>query len=374
MIFQTTKPNEKTPLQPQTNVPYGSDKSSDVIFGYVTLEEPTRKSPDQITQIDREYAPLPRSDNFLESHPVGIRGKDSESIGPRQVSSNIERPFGNNFRYSYTFHESTFTRKLHRYCLEYAFLLFSDPRAHPTAVHRMFRLVPCIQNRAKMYPYFKDLVCSAINDPLELPTLPLYCIGGAGTHYPVKDHSGNPIYPSNTRLPRRVLGISPTRDIGESSFGQSMQELLGPFELDGQWFTCTDVEGYLREQGVNLDGPSLFADVCNTVLCPRSLSKFTVPHEPWDDSQTDASDAMSVHRASADRAIVSRGAQRVRLGDFHKGSLRSSSFERMRFVLDIESFFNRLLSGVIILGRTPGFRLSDVESAFKSALRKQQVP
>ncbi|QKX58752.1 uncharacterized protein TRUGW13939_05879 [Talaromyces rugulosus] len=362
-IFQTVKTREKTLLQSQTDIPYGSDKSSDVIFGYTTLEKPTRKSLDQTMQIDQEYA---RSDNCFESYPVGIRDSDSKTIA---CGYSIERPFGNNFRYSYSFHESTLTRRLHRYCLEYAFLLFSDTRAHPTAVYRMFRLVPCMQNRAKMYPYFKRLVCSKINDPLELPALPLYCIGGAGTHYPVKDHLGNPIYPSNTRLPRRVLGISATRDIGDFSSGQGTQEYLGTFGLDGQWFTCTDVEGYLRDQGVNFDGSSLYADVS----CPRSTPNFTVPHQLGNNSPTDTSGLISVHSVPTGRTTVPQVVKRVRPEVFHEGSLRPSAFGRIRFVLDIESFFSRLLRGAIILGRTPGFRLADVESAFKSALLRHQV-
>uniref|UniRef100_A0A093XH88 Uncharacterized protein n=1 Tax=Talaromyces marneffei PM1 TaxID=1077442 RepID=A0A093XH88_TALMA len=40
-------------------------------------------------------------------------------------------------------------------------------------------------------------------------------------------------------------------------------------------------------------------------------------------------------------------------------------------IIDIEQFLSRLLRGVVILGRAPAFRRTDVTNAFKSALRVQ---
>jgi hypothetical protein len=166
--------------------------------------------------------------------------------------------------YTYSFHETDFPRRLHRYCLEYAFRLFADSRSEPLEVYRVFRLVPCIQDKTRMYPYFRRLVSAGTKDALELPTLPFYAIGGAGTHYPRKDEMGNPVYPSNTRLPRRVLGMFHTLGLmsasGQGSNQQNYLELCG---YGGKWFDCRDVEGYLREQGVDLDGSSLFPSIHN---------------------------------------------------------------------------------------------------------------
>jgi hypothetical protein len=114
-------------------------------------------------------------------------------------------------------------------------------------------LVSCIRDREKTYPYFKRLVTGGIGDELELPGLPFYCIGGAGTHYPPKDEFGNAIYPSNRRMPRRILGSTAIAERfldGDTDFNQ--QKVLETFGLGGQWFDCRDVEGYLSERGVSM--------------------------------------------------------------------------------------------------------------------------
>ena len=170
-------------------------------------------------------------------------------------------------------HEPTFTRHLHRLSLEHAFHLFSDARSPPLKIYQVFRLVPCIRDKSKMDPYFRRLVSANIDEPLELHTLPFYCVGGAGTHYPALDGSGRAVFPVNRRLPRRVLGGLSVDD-GEGlarggvdsgkrggDGGKNEEERrLQAYGLGGDWFDCRDVEGYLKEMGVRLDG-GLFPEV-----------------------------------------------------------------------------------------------------------------
>ncbi|OQE05212.1 hypothetical protein PENVUL_c026G01238 [Penicillium vulpinum] len=225
-----------------------------------------------------------------------------------QSRSSVERPLSDSEHLSYYFQETSFTRSLHRYCLEHAFRLFIDPRSSPTATYRVFRLVSCIRDREKTYPYFKRLVTGGIGDKLELPGLPFYCIGGAGTHYPPKDESGNAIFAPNRRMPRRILGsmaIAESCLDGDTSFNQ--QKALETFGLGGQWFDCQDVEGYISERGV-------------------SLKKYCALPK-----------------------IPDRKADRI---------------------LDIDLFFRKLLHSTVILGRVPGFRKADVEHAFATSLHR----
>lgn len=177
------------------NAGCGGDSLSDFIFGYQVAGNPSCEVLDQMSQEKQhpQSSPIQEEDSEIAGHPTAIQ--------------DIERPFGSSIRYTYCFQETTFSRRLHRYCLEHAFRLFSDPRSHPTAIYRVFRLVPCIQDKAKMYPFFRRFISGGVNDPLELSTLPFYCIGGAGTHYPIRDNLGNPVYPSKMRLPRRALGL-----------------------------------------------------------------------------------------------------------------------------------------------------------------------
>ncbi|GFF70420.1 hypothetical protein IFM53868_00303 [Aspergillus udagawae] len=211
---------------------------------------------------------------------------------------------------TYAFQEVRFARRLQRYCLEHAFRLFTEFQSDPREFHRVFRLVPCVRDRGKTQPRFRQLLMGGRTDPLEVLGLPFYSVGGAGTHFPDVDEEGNAVYPVNSRLPRRVLGILPWEELGTKG-GEEALEVYG---LGGEWFDSRDVEGYLRLHGVDVNG-GLFPTL----------------------------------------RISSRAAE----------SDRTRSF-----VLDVEGFFSRLLSGLVILGRAPGFRKTDVRRAFQASVKR----
>ncbi|KAF7589550.1 hypothetical protein BBP40_004173 [Aspergillus hancockii] len=209
-------------------------------------------------------------------------------------------------------------------------------------------------DKSKMYPYFQRLVSAGTKDALELPTLPFYAIGGAGTHYPRQDGMGNPVYPSNTRLPKRVLGvfqaIGAMTASGQGSNQQNYLELCG---YGGEWFDCRDVEGYLREKGVDLDGSCLFPSI----------------HNPRVHRISQSTESQGLSEAEQDFQLVSDGSRSSSTREGTEVSKRLERFQRKFF--DVEQFLSKLLSGVVILGRVPGFRQTDVAAAFKSALRVQ---
>lgn len=174
----------------------------------------------------------------------------------------VPRPLGHNLQMTFAFHELDFSRRLQRYCLEYAFRLFTDARSPPGTTYRVFRLVACVRDREKTSPYFRELVTGGIRDRLELPNLPFYCVGGAGTHYPPRDDQGNPMYPSNMRLPRRILGCMPLAGYASPDDATPDQQyLLEMFGLSGQWFDCHDVGEYLRARGVCIEQSCVFPEV-----------------------------------------------------------------------------------------------------------------
>jgi hypothetical protein len=231
---------------------------------------------------------------------------------PRNTSDSLEQTVC----YTYCFQESTLSRRLQRCCLEHAFHLFSDSRCNPQEIYHVFRLVPCITDREKMYPRFEQLLRGGSDDPLEIPSLPFYCIGGAGTHYP--SESGNPVYPSNMRRPRRVLGILPT----SQAYGASRMdtdELLGICGLGGQWFDSRDVEGYLEENGVSLGDSCLFPSV----------------------------DGKQRHRDGQECSCSSLSQEPIRHVPAHDGMgvcPPRSHCQRVSYTLDIRRFFSSKLS------------------------------
>ncbi|RAH47112.1 uncharacterized protein BO95DRAFT_410847 [Aspergillus brunneoviolaceus CBS 621.78] len=234
---------------------------------------------------------------------------------PRRRQHSLPRPISTR-GHTYSFQEGRFARGLQRYCLEHAFNLFIDPQSNPQQVYRVFRLVPCIQDKAKMQPRFEQLLRGGSESPLEVPGLPFYGVGGAGTHYPDKDEFGIPMHPKNMRLPRRVLGILPSSGRGdELTSVDDRARLLEICGLGGQWFDSRDVEGYLEQHGVDLQGSSFFPT--------------------------------------------------VRIVDEPSGRMRS---EHRSYVLDLENFLWRLLHGFVILGRAPGFRMIDSITCHYDAL------
>lgn len=186
------------------------------------------------------------------------RSEETDKHHPR-----LERASLVTAQFTSCFQEQTFARKLHRYCLEYAYRLFIDASSNPKDIYRVFRLVPCIRDRSKMEPYFRRLVDGGIQESLEILTLPFYCIGGAGTHYPQRDENGIPIYPPNMRFPGRILGILPTAssEADSSVRRQSKEQNLALLGFGGGWFDCNDVMGYLAEIGVDVWSGDLMARI-----------------------------------------------------------------------------------------------------------------
>ncbi|KAL2008467.1 hypothetical protein VTN00DRAFT_6661 [Thermoascus crustaceus] len=174
------------------------------------------------------------------------------------------------------------------------------------------------------------------------------------------------------RLPRRVLGLLPMAEImDETGSAWNPQRHLEIFGLGGQWFDCRDVEGYLRDQGVNLEGSSLFAEVCDTTPHTLEATNLQGSKQPSDstvngESELSLSGSVPISGLSAGGETVS--------ADSEDAGIPASGQRASRYILDIERFFTRLLHGVVILGRAPGFRRTDVEVAFKSALLYKHYP
>lgn len=170
----------------------------------------------------------------------------------------IEKPLSGSSSHTHSFHETDFSRRLQRYCTEYVWRIFIDPHANPQEFYRLFRLVPCVRYSDKMRPYLECLVRSGTHESLDIAATPFYCIGGAGTHYP-RRQNGTPVYPENMRLPRKILSLLPSSDVRDDKTSSSTDDrdaLLKSLGLHGIWLDCHDVQGYLEEKGLSLDGPS----------------------------------------------------------------------------------------------------------------------
>lgn len=221
------------------------------------------------------------------------------------LPKSVARPLSSPDNGSLSFNESSFSRRLHRYCLTHIYQLFIDPRSNPQEVYRVFRLVPCIKYRQQMIPYLKCLVWAGPHENLEIPATPFYCIGGAGTHFPRFDSDGNPIYPENMRLPRKILGTLPEGWSGEAKEpADERHELLKVHGLDGTWLDCHDVEGYLEEMGFSFDQSN-----GSGAWKPRMLRDAGVQQDPSSSYSTSQS---LVDKASWNQTDNGPGISRIR--------------------------------------------------------------
>ncbi|GKZ45189.1 hypothetical protein AbraIFM66951_007777 [Aspergillus brasiliensis] len=140
----------------------------------------TDNSP-TLTPLSSSSSSSPESD---PSHQVPTYLNNNNN---HHLSIHYQPPPTEQHTYTYSFQEPRFARQLHRYTLEHAYRLFTDPRSNPSTIYRVFRLVPCIRDPQKTQPRFKQLLMGGCDDPLEVPGLPFYGVGGAGTHFPGED-------------------------------------------------------------------------------------------------------------------------------------------------------------------------------------------
>lgn len=188
---------------------------------------------------------------------------------------------------------------------------------------RVFGLLPCIHDMPGVRRNFRRVLQSEIGGPLEVNKLPFYTLGGAGTHYPRFGSDGQPLSPENLRRPGKILrrlarilrrgGIrdwdedwsgnaEPDREDGPSQESLEMndEDRLRLLDLDGEWFDCHDVQGYLEHRGVVLDGSRLWLEIPATTvhvlygLSPdRSASQFYMSSDEASPLETSGSQYLS---------------------------------------------------------------------------------
>lgn len=273
--------------------------------------------------------------------------------------------------YTYSHQESNLSRRLHRFCLEHTYRWLTDPRSDPALLSRVFGLVPCIHDMAGIRRNFRRTLQSEIGSGLEFAKMPFYTLGGAGKHFPRVDGDGNPVYPENIRRPGRILrrmerilqrggiqdwdedwsrerepisGVSEGgMDVMQVEMGE--EERIRSLDLDGEWFDCHDVQGYLEHRGLVLEGSAVRLGV------PESLVGALYGFSP------DRSTVSSLYTSSARTTPVEK--------------TESESPAPSSYTLDVECFFDLLLSNIRILGRAPGFRVWDVDAALRSAISRR---
>jgi hypothetical protein len=158
------------------------------------------------------------------------------------------------------FRETSFERRLHRACLKNGYNLLADPTSDPDNVSRVFRLPLTLSTRDSMVQQMKGILEGGLDEAPELWDMPFFLLGGAGTHYPRRDHTGKPILPPNALSMSELISAFVHQRTEPQSF-QSDHDLLADLGLNGEWLDSHDVEGYLKEKGISLSADIAFCSV-----------------------------------------------------------------------------------------------------------------
>lgn len=262
---------------------------------------------------------------------VGVFGYQVSHSGPSTNPSTI---------YTYSYQESTFARRLHRFCLEQTYSWLMDPSSPPAWITHVFGLLPCLPDMDSVRRNYRRVLHAGVGESFEVRVLPFYPIGGAGMHYPRKDADGQPVYPENTREPNRILGRAVNAMYGTdmSGIGEQRQKerQLQMLDLEGEWFDCHDVQGYLEHLGIGLGYASSAVEHAPTVQLMFS--------ELMEEPETSTLDV--------DRFLTCKS-------ETNKSNIRYSQLLTPSV----------LVRNTRILGRAPGFKRSDVDAALREALQ-----
>lgn len=180
------------------------------------------------------------------------------------ISCPLSRTLSVKSPFTYSFQETSLARRLHRATCEEAYHLACNPMARPQIFNRAFALtmkyagtVECLQE------HFATVLKRGVKESLHVWGAPFIHIGGAGTHYPREESSGDWTERPNVW---NVRSIGPQNVLGEEGNVFTPEDALQATEgFEGIWFDAHDVEGYLAEKGVFIDPQTSYADITISV-------------------------------------------------------------------------------------------------------------
>jgi hypothetical protein len=116
-----------------------------------------------------------------------------------------------------------------------------DPTSDPDNASRVFRLPLTLSTQDSIVQQVKGLLEGGLDEALEVWGMPFFLLGGAGTHYPRRNHTGKPIPPPNALLMSKFISAFVYQTTEPRSF-QGDRDLPADLGLNGEWLDSYDVE------------------------------------------------------------------------------------------------------------------------------------
>lgn len=221
----------------------------------------------------------PKTMDFdLEKHfSVSSRNPSVENVRSGFTSFPLIQEPSTQGQGTYSFQETTFSRRLHRRCLELGYTFLNDHSLTTHHISSKFRFTFGFLTRERLARVFYTLLQSKAGEPLEYWHKPFFYVGRAGMHYPRRDESGYEIFPPNMHPPERAFGPFPFHAAENPHPYKNVNEMIEAIGYGGDWFDCHDVEGYLLEKGIRLYSRSSYVLVSRSALS-RSVHAGQVPN------------------------------------------------------------------------------------------------
>ncbi|KAG8629875.1 hypothetical protein KVT40_001494 [Elsinoe batatas] len=218
---------------------------------------------------------------------------------------------------TYAQFEKSFARRLQRGCIETGWELINDPSRAPQTYNRVFRLTQLLgRSHTVMRQAFALALKRTINDTLDSVQSPLSHVGGAGLHF-LDDRSGC----------RRTTPPAPN-----AALLDTIASTIPGFE--GEWLDPHDVQGYLHQRGIKVDGANSFiharlpisyltspAHLAQVEAHIASLDPSTPPLEAAEEFHRRFLDAISPARITDRQAPPNNASTRPSTGNLDLASL-----------------------------------------------------
>ncbi|EEA18825.1 hypothetical protein TMatcc_010631 [Talaromyces marneffei ATCC 18224] len=269
---------------------------------------------------------------------------------------------------TYSFHESSFAGRLRRQCAEYAYRLLTDPNTDPKEILRTYRFSLCFKNKQALIERFWKAITAPPSSASDIGTTTgaaEYTVGNAGFHYPLQQPTSNPQTTTTTTPPPREL-YPVSKFIGPWPFHQadaphdftSINEVISARGMVGEWFDSNDVEGYLREKGIQVDTQASFV-----TLPDESSHRIDYIEEHESPTEDDLMLDPGLESIAAPATARTQD-----IGSTAAGTdTNMNTKPQPALIFDVDMFLTQLIyKGVCLSGRA-GFRKQDVENCLRVA-------
>ena len=194
------------------------------------------------------------SESWALSNAMTRDAQLDDQLSPISSGWRTEIPAGLPVTLTYSWQETSFARRLLRNSHEKCLYLLTSPTAKVNPKENRARYSLSFMTKDHLIKKLRRTMNKTSSEPLEDWTMPMLHVGGAGLHYPRDPAEQEPppgfTAEQNTgpfQVPSAAISVPPIY------FPDKVASWLG---LEGVWFDNRDVEVYLHQRGINVDGKS----------------------------------------------------------------------------------------------------------------------